>query len=1256
MLDNKVCNCGGTYVNKKGKWVCDSCGRPMPQILDSRENQLLAVAEGKFAQEKFIEAEELYADIVKSFPNCYPAYWGLTLAKHGIKYVDDLRTGKKVATCWAPEISSIKDDKNYKKVLDIAPTAEREYYESQGEKIESIRKEWQEKAKKIKPYDVFICFKDTDDETRGRTEDSIELSDLYNNLTRDKYNVFFSRYSLEGITAENYEPYIFQALSTAKVMIVYGSQEEYFESTWMKNEWTRFLHKIADGQKQKNALLPVVKGCSPSALPPRLRALQVLDAGKNTFYSDLTRYIDKVLASSEDTVELQRSKIKFDKRQSVSRGQARKIHSRALQVEDVEIISAQGEQLMRVINSFVQQKQFERAEKFCDAWIRSNPSNYRDLEELVQTILNSEHIELARKYTEYLIDNAPNRKKPQLWALMLADGYTDISDWAEGWVCKNHVNFEYMQRALALISQSDISVLYAYYDGIAQIDTFDESVKNMILYALEFDADARKKSGFIDCLVKKAIEDTTDNFAYFDFVISLLDNARYKSALNNFVDNYADADNLRALQQALPEGASYFLQALHKVLPLTEGKLYFKAQCAIIRILFETEQFKTAVDETQKMLGYAESEDEYSQLIADILEFALKNITAQNLEYIDEDVFRLLGFLKDDKEEEEFYFGKLAQICLDARYKKGAERYAKLLLGCSSDGKYDGYYYLMLLALDCYCDDDVARLTVDIADTEGYNNWLANCGEDQISQVTNYPMEIDELKVQQRKDYERQVADQKAQKKDNKIKKRKKFFVILLYVIALVSLAISALCSIKYITSPIEADNKASIITLLIILLNFPTLISVIIAFSAHFIKEEIYIDGKRTINVNSKKSKVIRILLVLVLFAANLFTYTLEIGRYKYIDDIYYIKQELDGTQTLCEINLENYKEDDILIIPASVKKISATIFNKKYPKMIFVPNTVQEIESRAFYGCKNLRIFCEADSKPDGWASQWNLYYAKFTYSGHQYLPTYWGCDFRGGVDENGIIEYKYGGLLYDLIDGNAVVKRQPVDISGDVTIPKEISYGNSVYPVKDMVEGAFEDCKNLTGITLNCEILALKDDTFKNCSSLVKVTLPSTLTSIGDRTFYGCKFSNFSTSVTSIGKEAFAACPNLTSFALTGADTVVNDFAFANCAALTSVSLGKTKSVGASAFENCVSLSSLYIPDGVESIGAKVFAGCIELKKVIVPISVNDMGERAFFGCALVNVYCRASVQPDKWSIDWDNYDNSSKISVTWDYRGN
>ncbi len=64
------------------------------------------------------------------------------------------------------------------------------------------------------------------------------------------------------------------------------------------------------------------------------------------------------------------------------------------------------------------------------------------------------------------------------------------------------------------------------------------------------------------------------------------------------------------------------------------------------------------------MLGYAESEDEYSQLIADILEFALKNITAQNLEYIDEDVFRLLGFLKMTKKRKSFILANLRRFVL----------------------------------------------------------------------------------------------------------------------------------------------------------------------------------------------------------------------------------------------------------------------------------------------------------------------------------------------------------------------------------------------------------------------------------------------------------------------------------------------------------------------------------------------------------------------------------------------------------------
>ena len=45
------------------------------------------------------------------------------------------------------------------------------------------------------------------------------------------YRVFFSPVSLNGISGEEYEPYIYNALNTATVMLVYGSRESIFSST-----------------------------------------------------------------------------------------------------------------------------------------------------------------------------------------------------------------------------------------------------------------------------------------------------------------------------------------------------------------------------------------------------------------------------------------------------------------------------------------------------------------------------------------------------------------------------------------------------------------------------------------------------------------------------------------------------------------------------------------------------------------------------------------------------------------------------------------------------------------------------------------------------------------------------------------------------------------------------------------------------------------------------------------------------------------
>mgnify|MGYP002317053883 CR=1 FL=1 len=109
--------------------------------------------------------------------------------------------------------------------------------------------------------------------------------------------LFFSRVSLRDKTGDKYEPYIYNALNTASVMIVYGSKPEYFESVWMKNEWTRYLKLMREGKKADGSLIVAYKDMSPSELPRRLAELQGLDADSKTFYTDVARQIEKIKAS-----------------------------------------------------------------------------------------------------------------------------------------------------------------------------------------------------------------------------------------------------------------------------------------------------------------------------------------------------------------------------------------------------------------------------------------------------------------------------------------------------------------------------------------------------------------------------------------------------------------------------------------------------------------------------------------------------------------------------------------------------------------------------------------------------------------------------------------------------------------------------------------------------------------------------------------------------------------------------------------------
>ena len=193
---NTCYNCGGEFREIRDRMVCMSCGTYKPREITSEETSLLYSAFQKLRLAEFVEAEQEFDDILQRHPGNAQAYWGRLLSRYGIKYEED-HDGKRVPTCYAPVMESILESSDYAKAIEYADYDTMKAFRAHAEYIENVRKEWQEKAAKEKPYDIFISFKDSDNENGNEhTVDSDELRELYFFLMRKGYHVFFSRETL----------------------------------------------------------------------------------------------------------------------------------------------------------------------------------------------------------------------------------------------------------------------------------------------------------------------------------------------------------------------------------------------------------------------------------------------------------------------------------------------------------------------------------------------------------------------------------------------------------------------------------------------------------------------------------------------------------------------------------------------------------------------------------------------------------------------------------------------------------------------------------------------------------------------------------------------------------------------------------------------------------------------------------------------------------------------------------------------------
>lgn len=342
--------CGGDLEIQAGMDICEcmycDTKQTLPKLDDERRANLYDRANHFRRNNEFDKAMSMYEQILEEDKEDAEAYWSLVLCTYGIEYVKDPASHKRIPTVNRTQFTSVFADENYKAALRFANSNQRLIYEQEAKQIDEIQKGILDISNREEPYDVFICYKETD-QSGKRTQDSVLANDLYHQLTQEGFKVFFARITLEDKLGSAYEPYIFAALNSAKVMVVIGTKAEYFNAVWVKNEWSRYLGLIKNGAKK--VLIPAYRDMDPYDMPQEFSHLQSQDMSKLGFMQDLIRGIRKLMDTDQPETNTRNN---------------------SLSANDAGVSP-----LLKRMFIFLEDGDFVKADEFCEKILNMDPEN-----------------------------------------------------------------------------------------------------------------------------------------------------------------------------------------------------------------------------------------------------------------------------------------------------------------------------------------------------------------------------------------------------------------------------------------------------------------------------------------------------------------------------------------------------------------------------------------------------------------------------------------------------------------------------------------------------------------------------------------------------------------------------------------------------------------------------------------------------------------------------------------------------------------
>ena len=319
MIVYKCKMCGGNLNIQEGEKtaVCEYCRtqQTVPSTDDEKRANLFNRANHYRQNCEFDKALAIYEHILDEDSNDAEAYWSIVLCRYGIEYVEDPATKERKPTINRMQAQSILQDTDYQMALEHADYTQKNLYEKEAAEIDRIQKEILRIAQQEEPYDIFISYKEKAPNGE-RTKSSVLAQDVYNHLTKEGYRVFFSRISLEDKLGQKYEPYIYSALNSSKIMLVIGTERDEFTAPWVKNEWSRFLAMMRENSEK--LLIPCFRDITIDELPDEFQILQSQDMGRIGFEQDLLRGIEKVVRQKKEESTISRKTV-YENNQSLDR-------------------------------------------------------------------------------------------------------------------------------------------------------------------------------------------------------------------------------------------------------------------------------------------------------------------------------------------------------------------------------------------------------------------------------------------------------------------------------------------------------------------------------------------------------------------------------------------------------------------------------------------------------------------------------------------------------------------------------------------------------------------------------------------------------------------------------------------------------------------------------------------------------------------------------------------------------------------------